>query len=318
LEISMTEMLVFPLKRQGVQKAMTWAQNWDRVRTHGAPVLTVLAIFGVLFGCIRYVIKSEVADTKTDVGTLKGSVASLQDSVGKTNDRIDTLLAKALERAFPLPDASKDKISGSLDKMNGLLQFAKDQNVRLNPQLLAAYAQQVSEVSSEPRVSGVAWNTLGNLLDYRSSLNATESPAAREDFIPAASNRWELTARAFIKARGAGSITLTYPNRLVPPDQSFIYEPIGSVPTVTKEGHPFVRITAKGKSVLILDGLRLRNAIFEGVRIEYDGGPLIMENTYFVNCTFEVKPPSDPKPAASLQQFTKAVLEKVPASLSVS
>src|ERR1700689_1043575 len=304
----MTEMLVFPLKRQGVQKTVTWSQISDWAKTHGGSVVTILVIFGALFAGIQYVIKSEVADMKSDVGALKTSVSSLQDGVGKTNERIDTLLAKALERAFPQSDASKDKISGSLDKMSGLLQFAKDQNVRLEPQLLAAYAQQVSRVSSDPQVSGEAWNTLGHLLDYRSSLNAAESPAAHEDFIPAPSNGWEMTARAFVKGRGPGSITLTFPNRLVSANEAFVYEPIGSVPTVTKEGHPYVRITAKGKSVVILDGLRLRNAIFEGVRIEYDGGPLIMENTYFVNCTFEVKPPSDPKPAASLQQFTKAVL----------
>ncbi|HWO27484.1 MAG TPA: hypothetical protein VNO32_01660 [Candidatus Acidoferrum sp.] len=202
--------------------------------------------------------------------------------------------------------------------MSGLLHFAKDQNVRLNPRFLAAYAQQVSAISSDPRVSGEAWNVLGNLLDYRSSLNAKDSPAAHEDFIPGVPHGWEMTARAFLQMKGPGSVTLTYPNRLVPSDQSFIYEPIGSVPRVGKEGHPFVRITAKGNPMVILDGLRIRNAIFEGVRIEYDGGPLIMENTYFVNCTFEVKAPSSPKPAASLREFTKAVLEKVPSSLSVS
>jgi hypothetical protein len=318
LEISMTEMLVFPLKRQGVQKTMTWSQISGWAKTHGGSVVTILVILGTLFTGVQYIVKSEVADMKSDVGTLKTSVGSLQEGMGKTNERIDTLLAKALERAFPQPDASKEKILGSLDKMSGLLHFAKDQNVRLNPQLLAAYAQQISEVSSDPTASGEAWNILGNLLDYRSSLNAVESPAARENFIPGVPSGWEVTAHAYIHARGAGSVTFTYPNRRVPADQSFIYEPIGSVPTVVTEGHPYVRITATGKPVLILDGLRIRNAIFEGVRIEYDGGPLIMEDAYFVNCTFEVKPPSNPKPAASLQQFTKAVLEKVPASLSVS
>ena len=40
---------------------------------------------------------------------------------------------------------------------------------------------------------------------------------------------------------------------------------------------------------MVLDGWQLRNVIFQNVHIVYNGGPLIMNNVYFVNCTFEMK-----------------------------
>lgn len=38
-----------------------------------------------------------------------------------------------------------------------------------------------------------------------------------------------------------------------------------------------------------LDGAYWRNYTFENARIEYDGGPMILENVRFINCTFVVR-----------------------------
>jgi hypothetical protein len=169
--------------------------------------------------------------------------------------------------------------------------------------------------SNDSGISTLAWNALVNLLSYRSFLNVENSPAAHEKFGPTLPGKWEITARFDVhikKGEGPGSATATFPNKLVPGSQSFIYEPlnIGEIPV--REGHAFVRMTAEGPVRFAIDGYRLRNVIFDGVTIEYDGGPLIMENVYFVNCTFEVKPTN------STRQFTLAVLQSVPTSFSVS
>lgn len=97
----------------------------------------------------------------------------------------------------------------------------------------------------------------------------------------------------------------------------FIYEPLDTNIAPSREGRPFVRVTTTGGAVITLDGMRLKNVVFDGATIEYQGGPLAMENTYFVNCRFEVKPAIG-KPTKSLELFTKAVLNKVPASVLVS
>jgi hypothetical protein len=38
--------------------------------------------------------------------------------------------------------------------------------------------------------------------------------------------------------------------------------------------------------ILALDGLYLKNVIIRDVTVEYRGGPLRLENVYFVNCEF--------------------------------
>jgi hypothetical protein len=38
-----------------------------------------------------------------------------------------------------------------------------------------------------------------------------------------------------------------------------------------------------------LDGVYWRNFTFTNVQIEYDGGPLALENVRFVNCTFKMR-----------------------------
>ncbi len=43
---------------------------------------------------------------------------------------------------------------------------------------------------------------------------------------------------------------------------------------------------------LILDGLEMKNVILRNVNIRYYGSRVVMENVYFVNCTFTFPPQS--------------------------
>src|SRR5882672_2570564 len=144
------------------------------------PSGAVATLFIALFEGIKYVIKSEVSEMRTDVGTLKEDIRTLTSDLAikdqSTNQRIDGLLKEALERAFPRPTSSKAELKGSLERVDGLLRIAKTENVKLDPELLARYGKQVAALSDEPVLSTAARQTLINLLDYRSFLNA--------DFIP--------------------------------------------------------------------------------------------------------------------------------------
>jgi hypothetical protein len=140
------------------------------------PFASAVVVCGAIFYSMQYIIRSEVADMRSDIGTLKDGVASLKTDLGKTNERIDGLLGKALDRAFPQPSASKEKIRGSLDEMRGILQFAKDENIRLSPQSIATYGRQVAMLVNDPGVSATAWETSLSLLNYRSFLNTTLAP----------------------------------------------------------------------------------------------------------------------------------------------
>ncbi len=95
---------------------MTGKQFLDFVNKWIVPAGAVAALFLVLFGGVQYIVKSEVADMKGGVGGLKDGVATLKGDIGNANDRIDRVMSKALERAFPSPTASKATIRGSLNK----------------------------------------------------------------------------------------------------------------------------------------------------------------------------------------------------------
>lgn len=288
---------------------LAWINKWIM------PSASVFFVVGAFLGVILYMIRSEIKGVADDVATLKADSLNATDRIQKTNERIDTVLTKALDRAFPPANADKAAIRGSLDDINGVLQFARNLDVQLNPHLLATYGQQLLEISSDQSVSGKAWNVLGNLLNYRSSLNIKYSPAAHESFGP--SSEPQLISHASVHFRGPGAVNITFPNRLVPANEAFIYQPITDNAVVASQGHPFVKITTTGMAVVLLDGIRLKNVIFDGVTIEYKGGPLAMQNAYFVNCRFEVVP-SGEKSKQPLTLFTKAVLENVPTSVLVT
>jgi hypothetical protein len=56
-------------------------------------------------------------------------------------------------------------------------------------------------------------------------------------------------------------------------------------------------------SPFIVDTLYLKHVIFQNSHIIYRGGPVILEDVYFVNCTFEVVQQS------AGQSFAKAILD---------
>jgi len=61
------------------------------------------------------------------------------------------------------------------------------------------------------------------------------------------------------------------------------------IPPQGQEGPEFVIVqpSAGSQSSLVkLDGHRLKNVIYINLQIEYDGGPVILENVSFINCSF--------------------------------
>jgi hypothetical protein len=69
------------------------------------------------------------------------------------------------------------------------------------------------------------------------------------------------------------------------------------VEQTAKENHPpsftFNGLTVDGGKISgghqTLDGVYWKDFTFNGVVIEYDGGPMILENVKFINCTFKMK-----------------------------
>jgi hypothetical protein len=150
-------------------------------------------------------------------------------------------------------------------------------------------------------------------LDYRSFLNADLAPSTA-DFTNIKFN-WYFDLNPLLPGTspvpGLYQVNLTMSPLKAPHDKAAVIERIGhSLNVGTPEGPAFVLL--EGPSALHLDGYKLKNVIIRGATIVYHGGPIEMENVYFVNCTFEV-----PK-TSNAQQVLAAVLASTPTTLKIS
>ena len=252
------------------------------IKKYITPAVPVLVVLGAVWGIFTYTVRSEIESAvggmRTDVATLKTQVSGLETATGKTNERIDTLLKDALERAFPRPTASKAEIRGSLKETSKLLEIAKSENIRLNPQLVSDYGKELSSISNDPSVSKLAWNTLSDVLDYRSALNA--------QLVPKLQNLGQYRRGQFVvdfnaeQLPGSTSGKLGYSysadEKMVSGSEAAMFVEIGNENKVTSAPMHLV-IEGRGFN-LILDGYHIRNVIVRDAKITYNGGSLILEN----------------------------------------
>lgn len=263
--------------------------NWDQIHKFSmkwiVPAAAAVAILAGLFEGIRYVINAEVSGMRDDIGTLTKDVAAIKTDAGKTNERIDGLLGKALERAFPTPTANKATVGGSLGTTDELLRIAKEQNVKLNPKIIQRYGEQVTSLTNDPHMSRSAWETLGALLVYRTFLNASAAPVPTAQPIQP-----QLAGVSFYAKSGSGpgEFTVSASTETVPFNEGARIEPIAGLPAgfpPRKSTPRFLILKSSNQTdQLKLDGMRLKNAIIQNFTITYDGGPVILNEVYFVNC----------------------------------
>ena len=295
--------------------------------THGnyAQWATVIAalLFGVANLCLTiYFHHSESASKSSDehINSLIG------DSIDKKLTPIVNQLADLgtrvgkLEGRFEQLDADQKRLTKiQLNKLSVQLALTKQSHRPMNVATLISLGESVAGFSNstDQGVSQLAWRTRLQIIDYRSFLNTAVAPKpGTRDLIDLEHGRSE-------------DLYVELDARKIPDAQTakFGYVGFGKVfPAGSPEGALFLRIGNEDKAnattqhfylgaigfELKLDGYHIRNAIINGARIVYSGGPLILENVYFVNCTFEMPP------TPQSQELANAILDHAPASFSPS
>jgi hypothetical protein len=235
---------------------MAWKDVTGLFSKYGAPITTVIVVFGALFAGVRYIVNSEMGDIRTDVTTLKGAAKSLDDKLGTTNQRIDGLLKEALERAFPKPSEVKSDVRGSLTKASDLLRLAKSEKIKLEPSLVADYGRELSALPGDSRT----WKVLNQTLTYYSSM---------VDVTP----RFPIQ---YVTNKDAECINADRATGWIMMEQEFEH--------CTQHLDRILGPAAVARKVFFKD------LVFRDVHLIYSGGPLVLDNIYFVNCTFELEP----------------------------
>jgi hypothetical protein len=231
-------------------------------------VLTLLAItLGALYYSFSRVDKEATFETDT--------TRTLSD-IAKRLDKIDTALSLAqLEKITANPI---DKTSAFAAQK--LIADAQAQSIKLPADALEQAGKKlVAASTNEP----MAWDAAMDFLNYRSSNNVFPKQIPESDIKIALITEYGM----FSPPPGMAIPQIAHSAQIVPREVAAQLNQIGI---------DFNKDNPKGAAFLIalgggaiIDGMQLRNVIFHNVHIFYNGGPLIMTNVYFVNCTFEMK-----------------------------
>ena len=230
-----------------------------RVRTDRSPnaaLITLLSILGVA------------------VITYWGWVGVEVVSQGKQISQIlGTLSPEIIKEASSRPDDPQ-----SAKQVEQAVKRAMSQGYRVDPNVIADAGLKFADAGTR---TAAAWQAATDLLNYRSFLNT--GPTPQPQLVPVEKMRnYKYQFHApnqpiEMMGRGIG----VRPNVA---ELHFIGQPDENAASLT--GPLFLVI--KGGS-LILDSTYMKNIVIQGSHVSYRGGPLTMDNVYFVNCTFDIQ-----------------------------
>jgi hypothetical protein len=243
------------------------------------------------------------------VGALYQSFAHIKEETQfrtRTEDKLNEIekslarLGAANERGRPgfgqrLPVLLEDNavVQGSalrLQTVAALAEGAREDHVIIPESVVAHVGKLVIDAnhSSDPLVRSAAWSANRSLLDYVSALREGSGPDPKTaEPLP---QQWSALIDWGFEESGEGEIAVGFIGE-APSNQCARGEHIGEPQRgFTSGGGPawvIVKNSHSGKT-LRLDGHFLKNIVYSGLRIAYRGGPMKLENVYFVNCTFDI------------------------------
>jgi hypothetical protein len=270
--------------------------------------ISVIGIGAAAYAVLHYVVKAEisnfnvdVAQVKSDNSTIKDEIEHLKQGQQQTNTRIDTILSDALSHAFPSPSGRKPAAE-EIEKAGKIIEFARKEKMSLDPVAIKNYGLQVAAFTTAPQLSNVAWSGLQQAVDYHSFANEKVAPKLPD--LTQATGKEDYSSSLNFSEVQPGEKPLYgvfFAGGHVPEKESARLETLDKPrPHGSTFGFFIVR---GGIGTLSLDGMYMKNVIVENATLSYGGGPLRLENVYFVNCRFKLTK-TEP-----VQRFGEAVLE---------
>jgi hypothetical protein len=207
-------------------------------------------------------------DMASDIAEIKGKLEILAPLIQK-------LTAQRLDEAGTL---SSKELLARLPELRSLATIAKTESVTVKPETVQKVGNKLIEVGTS-----AAWSAALDFVNYKSFLNVS-------------------LAVKFNNVIGTGTLKTEYvtnsPAGLGTPH----FGVLGAVPTeqaaqLLQIGKPDPNgssplgndwIIADGGG-LTIDNMQMKKVILRNVYISYSGGPLRMQDVYFINCTFAVK-----------------------------
>jgi hypothetical protein len=210
----------------------------------------------VLSGGVVWTVHYEISKLDDRISGLDKHIARIETAVrivgAKQGGDTKTLIDEALAVAKNAADEGRTQSAKAvLDIANRLLAEQKASRQPAPQEFFDSAIQKYQKLQKSPELADAAWEGSTKLVEYRSVISAV--PAGLEVHI--------------------GELSQRGPFR-------YLKDSLISGPTAVTMG------TEKG---FVLDGFYLDNVVFENANIIYHGGPVILQNVRFVNCTFDVR-----------------------------
>jgi hypothetical protein len=280
--------------QQILEKLATLTERLDWHRKIGwAAMAGLLGGLLFLFGWVFLHMPTQIREqNSTEVKiAVDNGIKSLTEKLSATNERlagisaIVDLLKLTLTKGIPAAmkeSLQKDDPHTALNTIRALAEKARVGRVRVDPQELATVGNSVAQLRrSYPELVSSA---LRELVDYRSFLNLFYSPPTSTAQVIKSGLDVHFNAAALAGAT-QGQIGVLRMGDAVDISVSARFEPLGHTPRV-KTSPAYLVVDGTGFRIL-LDGFFIKKSIIQNAQIEYSGGPVRLENVYFVNCVFK-------------------------------
>jgi len=156
-----------------------------------------------------------------------------------------------------------------------VLAAAKNNGLELDSTAIVESGQKFIAAAQK---STEAWSAALAFIGYRSFLNASTT-------FPLSGLETRADGTKYYYVPNGSDPQFSHYGR-VPVTQAARLNTIGTnLNTDRMDGDVFLVADGGG---MIIDHMDMKNIVLRNVRIVYHGGPLVMENVYFLNCTFEV------------------------------
>jgi hypothetical protein len=203
---------------------------------------------------------------------IQQSTNRIEGSLEALNPFIQSVVAHQFETVSKLPTQT---LLERLPAVNNLLAVAKDQHVNIQPQIISKIGTDLIGESSE---HPPAWKTAISLVEYKTANTEIPLEIPKPIQVSYDSHYNFETPGDDLTPPKVGTIGE------VPREQAAQLNHIGNDMNKDVPGGPAFLLADGGE--LVLDSMQLRNVILRGVHVFYSGGPVVLNNVYFINCVF--------------------------------
>jgi hypothetical protein len=221
---------------------------------------------------------------------LSGVLVTYFTWLGKQVVTLDTQVAGLLTPQKLQAAASNPTEPKNVSQVTKLLQDAQKRNQVIEPAVIAGVGAKFLEVSEN---NPNAWNAAISVLDYRSFLNKDFEPVLGQLTPIGPGSTYQPVFQLIPNDAGLKPGTkvlaanLMFTGGHTTDDKSARMEELDK-PQSGSSGIAYFVLDGNHRDALSLDGMYMKNVVVRNSVVVYHGGPLRLENVYFVNCTFQL------------------------------